>query len=75
MGDSSGLGKCAFPTMLLQSDHVALAPCFPLASHPHGAETWFLEAEKELRRAGRRAWIACFISGNLYTETFRNPGN
>lgn len=38
---------------------------FPLASHPHGAETqWLLGAEKELKWAGGRAWIT-HLSGNL----------
>lgn len=48
---------------------------FPLASHPHGAETqWLLGAEKELKWAGRRAWIA-LLSGNFCVEIYRDPGN
>lgn len=47
-------------------------------------ETCFLEAEKELRRTGRKAWVAClllllvlflFFLGTCALSTFRDPGS
>lgn len=82
MGDSSAVawGSVPFPPRLQDGSH----SCLPLVSPPYGAETWLLEAERELRRAARTAWVACVFvvvviyfcfSGNLCADTFRDPGN
>lgn len=83
MGDSSATawGSAPFPP---RSCRAALAPRLPLVSPPYGAGTWFLEAERELRRAGAEAWVACvlvvvifvcFFLGTCALSTFRDPGN
>lgn len=69
MGDSSATawGSAPFP---LCSCRVALAPCLPLVSHPHGAETWFLEAEKELRQQAEEPGLLGFVVGFFYLFIF-----